>query len=40
VEVDAATDACVNEPLPAPETALPGVFANPPSAERLWFKEL
>jgi TPP-dependent pyruvate/acetoin dehydrogenase alpha subunit len=40
VEVDAATDACANEPLPAPETALPGVFANPPSAERLWFKEL
>src|SRR5881296_2751839 len=26
-EVDQATDACVNEPLPAGETALPGVYA-------------
>src|SRR5882757_1299477 len=28
-EVDQATDACVNEPLPAGETALPGVYLNP-----------
>jgi TPP-dependent pyruvate/acetoin dehydrogenase alpha subunit len=39
-EVDQATDACVNEPLPLPETALPGVYAHPPAAERLWFRGL
>jgi TPP-dependent pyruvate/acetoin dehydrogenase alpha subunit len=37
-EIDQATDACVNEPLPQPETALPGVYAHPPAAERLWFR--
>jgi TPP-dependent pyruvate/acetoin dehydrogenase alpha subunit len=40
VEIDQATDACVNEPLPAPETALPGVYADPPAADKLWFKAL
>jgi TPP-dependent pyruvate/acetoin dehydrogenase alpha subunit len=40
VEVDQATDACVDEPLPQPETALPGVYVNPPAADRLWFKAL
>src|SRR3989441_6644570 len=40
VEVDQATDACVNEPLPQPETTLPGVYASPPAAERLWFRSL
>jgi TPP-dependent pyruvate/acetoin dehydrogenase alpha subunit len=40
VEVDQATDACVNEPLPEPETALPGVYVDPPAADRLWFKSL
>src|SRR3989442_157163 len=40
VEVDQATDACVNEPLPEGETALPGVYVDPPSADRLWFKSL
>ena len=39
-EVDQATDACVNEPLPQPETALPGVYAHPLAAERLWFRGL
>ena len=39
-EIDQATDACVNEPLPPPESALPGVTANPPAAERLWFRGL
>ena len=39
-EVDQATDACVNEPLPSPETALPGVYAQPEAAERLWFRGL
>ncbi len=40
VEVDQATDACVNEPLPEGETALPGVYVDPPSADTLWFKSL
>jgi len=39
-EVDQATDACVDEPLPAPDTALPGVFVEPATAERLWFRSL
>src|SRR6266568_3737822 len=39
-EVDQATDACVDEPLPAAETALPGVFVHPPVADKLWFKAL
>jgi pyruvate dehydrogenase E1 component alpha subunit/2-oxoisovalerate dehydrogenase E1 component alpha subunit len=39
-EVDQATDACVNDPLPAPQTALPGVYAHPAAAERLWFRML
>ncbi|HEX4633460.1 MAG TPA: thiamine pyrophosphate-dependent enzyme, partial [Gemmatimonadales bacterium] len=37
-EIDQATDACVNEPLPPPESALTGVYADPPAAERLWFR--
>jgi TPP-dependent pyruvate/acetoin dehydrogenase alpha subunit len=40
VEVDQATDACVDEPLPDAETALPGVYADPPAADKLWFKAL
>jgi pyruvate dehydrogenase E1 component alpha subunit/2-oxoisovalerate dehydrogenase E1 component alpha subunit len=39
-EIDQATDACVDEPLPAPESALPGVYAQPAAAERLWFRSL
>jgi len=39
-EVDQATDACVNDPLPAPQTALPGVYAHPAAAEPLWFRVL
>jgi pyruvate dehydrogenase E1 component alpha subunit/2-oxoisovalerate dehydrogenase E1 component alpha subunit len=38
VEIDEATDACVDDPLPEPETALPGVYANPPAADHLWFR--
>jgi pyruvate dehydrogenase E1 component alpha subunit/2-oxoisovalerate dehydrogenase E1 component alpha subunit len=38
VEIDGATDACLDEPLPPPEGALPGVYARPPAAERLWFR--
>ncbi len=40
VEVDQSTDACVNEPLPEAETALPGVYVEPPAADTLWFKSL
>jgi TPP-dependent pyruvate/acetoin dehydrogenase alpha subunit len=40
VEVDQATDACVDEPLPAPDTALAGVHVDPPAADTLWFKAL
>src|SRR5258705_3924923 len=40
VEVDQATDACVNEPLPDAESALPGVYVEPPAADKLWFKVL
>ena len=40
VAVDQATDACVNEPLPAAESALPDVYVDPPAAEKLWFKAL
>jgi pyruvate dehydrogenase E1 component alpha subunit/2-oxoisovalerate dehydrogenase E1 component alpha subunit len=40
VEIDEATDACMNEPLPEPETALPGVYVDPPAADKLWFREL
>jgi pyruvate dehydrogenase E1 component alpha subunit/2-oxoisovalerate dehydrogenase E1 component alpha subunit len=39
-DVDQATDACVNEPLPDPETALAGVYAEPAAAERLWFRSV
>ena len=39
-EVDRATDACVAEPLPDAETALPGVYVDPPAADTLWFKAL
>ncbi|OLC73560.1 MAG: hypothetical protein AUH78_13310 [Gemmatimonadetes bacterium 13_1_40CM_4_69_8] len=39
-EIDQATDACVNEPLPSPESALPGVYASPAAAARLWFRSL
>jgi TPP-dependent pyruvate/acetoin dehydrogenase alpha subunit len=38
-EVDQATDACVNEPLPPAESSLTGVYVDPPAAERLWFRE-
>ena len=40
VEIDQATDACVNEPLPEAETALPGVYVDPPAADKLWFKAI
>ena len=38
-EIDQATDACVNEPLPPGESALTGVYVDPPATPRLWFRE-
>src|SRR5438552_3201462 len=40
VHADQAADACVDEPLPPAESALPGVYVDPPSADKLWFKAL
>ncbi len=39
-EIDRVTDACVNEPLPPGDSALSGVYADPSSAYRLWYREL
>ena len=40
VAVDQATDSCVDESLPEAESALPGVYVEPPAAAKLWFKAL
>ena len=40
VAVDQATDSCVDEPLPEADSALPGVYVEPPAAAKLWFKGL
>src|SRR5438270_5469767 len=40
VEVDQATDGCVDEPLPPAERALPGVYEQPTREAKLWFKAL
>jgi pyruvate dehydrogenase E1 component alpha subunit/2-oxoisovalerate dehydrogenase E1 component alpha subunit len=37
-EIDQATDACMDEPFPAGESALLGVYAEPAAAEPLWFR--
>jgi hypothetical protein len=37
-EVDRATDACLDDPLPPGESALGEVYADPPAAERLWYR--
>jgi TPP-dependent pyruvate/acetoin dehydrogenase alpha subunit len=39
-EIDAATDACVDEPPPVPESALPGVYVDPPAAPLHWYRSL
>ena len=39
-EIDEATDACVEEPLPPPDSALGGVYANPSAAPRHWYRSL
>jgi pyruvate dehydrogenase E1 component alpha subunit/2-oxoisovalerate dehydrogenase E1 component alpha subunit len=38
-EIDQATDACVNEPLPPGDSALTDVYADPPANPRLWYRE-
>ncbi len=40
LEVDEATDACADEPLPAPESALGAVYASPPAAPLHWYRSL
>lgn len=39
-EIDRATDACIDEPLPAGDSALGGVYADPPAALRHWYRSL
>jgi pyruvate dehydrogenase E1 component alpha subunit/2-oxoisovalerate dehydrogenase E1 component alpha subunit len=39
-EVDEATDACLDDPLPEPATALDGVYVDPAAAPRLWYRGL
>jgi len=39
-EVDQATDACLEDPLPEPATALDAVLTRPAAAERLWYRDL
>lgn len=38
-EVDAATDVAEQSPMPEPRDALLGVYANPPAAQELWFRQ-
>ena len=38
-ELDQAVAESENDPMPAAETALGGVFGDPPEAPRLWFRE-
>ena len=39
-EIEAALERCENEPLPDPASALPGVLADPPTAELEWYRRL
>jgi len=40
IEIDQATDSCIDEPLPAGETALGGVYADPAAAPGHWYRSL
>lgn len=40
VEIDQATDACVDEPLPPGASALAGVYAGPPALPPHWYRTL
>jgi pyruvate dehydrogenase E1 component alpha subunit/2-oxoisovalerate dehydrogenase E1 component alpha subunit len=37
-EIDAATDACLDDPMPEVGEALGGVYADPPAAARHWYR--
>jgi TPP-dependent pyruvate/acetoin dehydrogenase alpha subunit len=39
-EIDQATDACVDEPLPPGDSALTGVYADPPALTPHWYRSL
>jgi len=39
-EIDQATDACVDEPLPPGDSALTGVYADPPALAPHWYRSL
>ncbi len=39
-EIAAAVDACVDDPGPLPESALPAVYADPPAAPIHWYRSL
>jgi len=39
-EIDQATDACVDEPLPPGDSALSGVYADPPALPPHWYRSL
>jgi len=40
LEIDQATDACIDEPLPPGESALDAVYVNPAATDPLWFRRL
>ncbi len=39
-ELDEAIASCIDEPFPEPDSALQGVYANPPRAEREWYRQM
>jgi TPP-dependent pyruvate/acetoin dehydrogenase alpha subunit len=39
-EIDQATDACVDEPLPPGDSALEGVYANAAALRPHWYRSL
>ncbi|HKG93782.1 MAG TPA: thiamine pyrophosphate-dependent dehydrogenase E1 component subunit alpha [Gemmatimonadaceae bacterium] len=38
-EIDRATEEAEKSPMPEPDDALEGIYADPPRAERLWYRE-
>jgi TPP-dependent pyruvate/acetoin dehydrogenase alpha subunit len=38
-EIDEATDIAEVSPMPEPEEALRGVYADPPTVDALWFRK-
>ena len=39
-ELDEAVASCIDEPFPEPDSALAGVYANPPVADLEWYRNL